>query len=87
MDDNFKMKKKSTGDKIMERLKGDTKLSDEVKQKIQQRMQQNKGKDSDSGSDNSADDDSDMGDSTRRSQRGDDSTHTSNRKISKSDSV
>ena len=70
MDDNFKSKKKSTGDKIMDRLKNDSKLPEEVKQKIQARMLQH-ANDSDSDSDGSdMDDDSDNGNETTRSGRG-----------------
>lgn len=91
MDDNFKSKKRSTGEKIMDRLKADTKLSDEVKQKIQSRMQHAYSKaDQDSDSDSegqSDDDDSDMADSTRRSNRGDESFVSTKSKISRSDSV
>lgn len=91
MDDNFKSKKKSTGDKIMERLKNDTKLPEEVKQKIQARMLQHANDpDSDSDSDDGSDmSDSDNGNSTTRSGRGSNNkTNTSfESKVSKSDSI
>jgi len=90
MDDNFKSKKKSTGDKIMERLKNDSKLPEEVKQKIQARMLQH-ANDSDSDSDGGSgmDDDSDNGNSTTRSGRGSNTkTNTSfDSKMTKSDSI
>lgn len=86
MDDNFKSKKRSTGEKIMDRLKSDTKLSDEVKQKIQARMQHAKdaGNDSDSeaGSDDNDESDSDMADEKGRSERGNDSFVSTRSKIS-----
>lgn len=89
MDDNFKSKKKSTGDKIMDRLKNDSKLPEEVKQKIQARMLQH-ANDSDSDSDGSdMDDDSDNGNETTRSGRGSNNkTNTSfDSKMTKSDSI
>jgi hypothetical protein len=78
MDDNFKSKKKSTGDKIMERLKNDTKLPEEVKQKIQARMLQHANDpDSDSEDGSDMDDDSDNGNSTKRTDRGSSKNNTS----------
>lgn len=90
MDDNFKSKKRSTGEKIMDRLKSDTKLSDEVKQKIQARMQHAKDandSDSEAGSDDNDESDSDMADEKGRSERGNDSFVSTRSKISRSDSV
>lgn len=93
MDDNFKSKKRSTGEKIMDRLKADGKLSDEVKQKIQARMQHAKDHGQDSESDGGSDDDdnddsdSDMADEKGRSHRGDESFVSTRSKISRSDSV